>query len=106
VVKIEFLGEVPPPYAQPGPAADLPAMAFVMELSAPRVLHATPDGDGWQISDGGWETALRFKYTSWYGDIWRAGGTWQIDWRGYRRPMLPRSVTANREKICAMFSGR
>lgn len=85
---------------------DIAAVPFVVELQAPRVLHAVPTGEAWRVSDEGWETALRFKYTSWFGEVRRKSGEWRIDWKGYRRPMLPPSVTGNAEAICAMFEGR
>ena len=83
---------------------DIAPASFIIELQAPRVRYATPTGDGWRVSDEDWETALRFKYTSWYGEVRRENGEWKIDWQGYRRPMLPESVTGNREAICAMFA--
>ena len=80
------------------------AIPFVMELEAPSVLHATPVGEGWEISDQGWESALRFKYTSWFGLISSQDDTWRVEWQGYRRPMLPESLIANTEEICSRFA--
>ena len=55
-------------------------MPFVMELKAPRVLHASPVGERWKISDQGWESSLRFKYTSWFGLISAQDGAWRAEW--------------------------
>jgi hypothetical protein len=106
-VTVEFRGNLPPEIHADGQILpELPGLSFVMELATPRVLHATPAGDGWRVSDDGWETALRFKFTNWFGEIRRESGEWKIEWQGYRRPMLPRYVIDNREAICAMFAGR
>ncbi len=105
-VTVRFRGDVPAPYGGGDSGADLPPLPFVLEIRAPRALQATPDGDGWRIDDAGWQHALRFKYTSWYGEIRRENGDWKIEWKGYRRPMLPASVTGRHKATCAMFDGR
>jgi hypothetical protein len=89
--------------ADDGVSGPLP---FVLEMASPEVLSAIPSAKGWQVSDEAWESALRFKYTSWYGDIIWQDGEWTVDWQGYRRPMLPASVIEHADEICAMFSGR
>jgi len=88
------------------PETDIEAIPFVLEMVSPRVLHALPDGDGWRLGESGWETALRFKYTSWFGTISRHDGKWEIEWQGYRRPMLPPSAMEQSEQICRMFEGQ
>ena len=51
------------------------------------------------------ETALRFKYTSWFGLISRIDGEWRIEWQSYRRPMLPAPLKGQAEQICSLFEG-
>lgn len=82
----------------------LPPMPFTLELKVPRALYAIPSGRGWTIPEQNWGEALRFKYTSWYGEIAYQGGQWQIAWKGYRRPMLPPGVRNNAARVCAWFA--
>ena len=106
-IKVEFSGAgLPNADSGGGGPPDIPPVPFVVELQAPRVLHAVPAGDGWRLGGKTWDSSLRFKYTTWYGEVRRESGAWKIDWQGYRRPMLPASVTQDREVVCAMFYGR
>ena len=84
---------------------DFGPVSFVLEVKSPKTLHATLASGKWQASKEGWETALRFKYTSWYGTVSRQGGQWSANWQGYRRPMLPESVTEHVSETCALFEG-
>jgi len=84
---------------------DFGPLPFVLEVKSPRTKHATLEKGVWQLSVEGWETAIRFKYTSWFGTVSRTGGQWNAQWQGYRRPMLPESVTAHVDETCALFSG-
>ncbi|MDX1460433.1 MAG: hypothetical protein R3348_05200 [Xanthomonadales bacterium] len=84
------------------PGSDLPPAPFVLELRVEKAIHAIPSGDGWQ-REGGWESALRFKYTTWYGQISRQSGQWQVRWSDYRRPMLPASLHEDPDRTCALF---
>jgi hypothetical protein len=78
---------------------------FVLEMNAPRTRHATLENKKWVPGDD-WETAIRFKYTSWFGLISRKAGQWAVDWQGYRRPMLPESLTGHVDEACSLFSGQ
>ena len=89
---------------EPEPGADIDAVPFVLEIKVPRVLHAVPSGQSWRLGEEGWESSLRFKYTSWFGEIGREDGKWQVRWQGYRRPILPESVTEHAEETCALFA--
>lgn len=82
---------------------DLEARAFMVEATVPRAIYAEKSGSGWRVSDEGWETALRFKYTSWFGMLSRVDGQWQAEWQGYRRPMLPADLPGNGQNVCAWF---
>ena len=77
---------------------------FVLEMKAPDVLFAVPTDDGWKVSEEPWESALRFKYTSWFGTISRRDGVWEAHWQGYRRPMLPASITEHANEVCELFA--
>jgi hypothetical protein len=79
---------------------------FVLEMKFAEALYATPSNGGWRVSDDGWEAALRFKYTSWFGTISMQGGEWRVKWQGYRRPMLPPGLTEHAGQLCSMFAGR
>ena len=85
--------------------ADIEPLSFVLEMTSPRVRYAIPDGDSWRLAGADWETALRFKYTSWFGLISRIDGEWRIEWQGYRRPMLPASLKGQGEQVCSLFEG-
>jgi hypothetical protein len=104
-LQVKWRGAIPEPYDQAVIAPDLPPLPFLLELRVPRALHGTPDGAGWRLAPDGWQTALRFKYTHWYGRIRREDGAWRIEWDGYRRPLLPGSVSDRHASICAMFQG-
>jgi hypothetical protein len=82
---------------------DIGPISFVVEITAAKVLHATPDKGGWRVNEEGWETALRFKYTSWFGTVSRRNGQWSAQWGGYRRPMLPENVKAHVKNTCDLF---
>jgi hypothetical protein len=82
---------------------DLAAMPFSVELRVPSSRYALPSGSGWRVPPQQPETALRFKYTNWYGEISRQGGDWMVDWQGYRRPMLPDDVREHPADVCALF---
>jgi hypothetical protein len=45
----------------------------------------------------------RFSHSTWFGVIRKINDDWNIDWQGYRRPMLPDSVKDHPEAICTMF---
>lgn len=75
---------------------------FVMELRLGRAQHAIPAGPRWLVQEG-WESALRFKYTSWFGNLSWSGNGWQVNWQGYRRPMLPGPLLDEPGKTCALF---
>jgi len=92
--------------AQVPAGGDIGALQFVMEINSPKVLSASLSNGRWRVSDEGWETALRFKYTSWYGTVSRQDGQWNAEWQGYRRPMLPASVTDHVGETCGLFAGR
>jgi hypothetical protein len=79
---------------------------FVMELQSPTVLYAEPRGERWAVSNEGWQSGLRFKYTSWFGTVQQREGAWDVTWKGYRQPMLPEGLRADAEKACALFAGR
>ena len=83
--------------------ADIEPLSFVLEMTSPKVRYALPDGESWRLGEEGWEAALRFKYTTWFGLISRTDGEWQIEWQGYRRPMLPASLKGQSEQICNLF---
>ena len=55
---LEFRGEgLPDVEPGNGESPDVGPAAFVIELQAPRSLHAVPDGDGWRVGDAGWARA-------------------------------------------------
>jgi hypothetical protein len=85
---------------------DLAPMPFSMELRVPSSRFALPSGAGWQVPPQEPETALRFKYSNWYGEIGRQGGEWIVDWKGYRRPMLPDNVRKEPDNMCRLFGER
>jgi hypothetical protein len=83
---------------------DVGPIPFVIEIKASQTLYATNVNERWVRATTVWEKALRFKYTSWFGEATRRSGNWVIDWHGYRRPMLPQSVTEHVEKTCDLFA--
>ncbi len=103
ILSVRLRGEVPQPLETGG---DVGPISFVLEMKSPKVLYATPANGSWQVTEDGWETALRFKYTSWFGEARRVDGTWSANWQGYRRPMLPKNVTGSVEETCALFADR
>lgn len=84
--------------------SDLEPRSFTVEVKVPRALYAQKSNSGWQVSTGGWESALRFKYTSWFGLVSRVDGQWQVKWQGYRRPMLPPELLGEEKKVCSWFN--
>ena len=75
---------------------------FVLELRISGARHASLNAGDWRAQPG-FDTALRFKYTSWFGELsWREG-QWQVQWRGYRRPMMPRPLVNQPGKACDLF---
>ena len=103
ILSVKFRGD---DQATVNEAGDFGPLAFVLEIKAPKTLYATLINGKWQASDDGWETALRFKYTSWFGTVSRKDGQWNASWQGYRRPMLPESVTGSVDETCKLFSKR
>jgi hypothetical protein len=82
----------------------LPPRPFVVEVTVPRALFAVPDGKAWIRTEMSWGKAFRFKYTHWYGEIARTDGQWQVEWKDYRRPMLPARLKAQSAVLCAWFA--
>lgn len=80
------------------------SIPFVLEMKVPAAKSAVPGKGSWRLVDNSWESALRFKYTSWYGSISHQDGKWNVTWEGYRRPMLPRDVTGRISELCELFS--
>ena len=83
---------------------DVEPMPFVLEMRSPEVLFATWSSGSWHVGTESWESALRFKYTSWFGTLSRRSGIWTADWQGYRRPMLPESARKNSQELCELFA--
>jgi hypothetical protein len=102
-LSVDLREQITPP-AEEGD--DVGPIRFVIEIKAPQVLFATFVNGRWVRSDTPWEKALRFKYTSWYGEAYRQNGKWLIDCLGYRRQMLPKSVTEHVEKTCRLYAGQ
>ncbi|NND45205.1 MAG: hypothetical protein HKN58_07765 [Xanthomonadales bacterium] len=84
--------------------ADFDPLRFELEIQVTRVRHAVLRGGSWTVGAPEWESALRFKYTNWFGTVSRQGGQWDVDWDGYRRPQLPESMLANPEAACGLFA--
>jgi hypothetical protein len=103
ILSVQFRDDDQIVLTEPGDFGPIP---FVLEVRSPRTMYATLENGTWRLGDDSWETALRFKYTSWFGAVSRTAGLWGVEWQGYRRPMLPESVTERVEETCALFSER
>lgn len=93
-----------PATGRSGAVPDLPSRQFTFEIVVPRARYAVPVANGWRMTERSWGSAFRFKYTNWYGEIAHHEGQWQVDWKDYRRPLLPTAILDKPTVACDWFA--
>jgi hypothetical protein len=78
------------------------AVTFMLDLKVTKFNDAVLNKN-WRLSGEGLRGSPRFSHSTWFGVIRKINDEWNIDWQGYRRPMLPDSVKDHPLAICTMF---